>query len=168
MKVNVLLGIDLSAYAEVEVEVGLAEDVDALIEAVQAVPDHDLYFDVDWENYGGKRIVRVRDDLDHDRFPRISIEPVPYSGGYALQSWLKGQSKGGLAELVADAEEAMLIDPVENVTYAGALTGPRGASTEIGFVARRGACKEELLIALVKALADEGWSFDVAPAGGAA
>ncbi len=167
MKVNVTLGIDLSAYAEVEVDVDLAEDVDALIEAVNAVPNPELYFEVDWENYSGKRIVMARDDLDHALGADLPLEAVPYNGGYALRSWLKGQSKGGLAELVADAEKAMLIDPVENVTYTGTLTGPQGASTALGFVARRGACKEELLIALVNALAEEGWSFDVAPAGGA-
>ncbi len=167
-EVKVLLGVDLSAYSEVAVTVDRPDDVDALIKVIQGIDDDDLLYTVDWDSSGAKRIVQVLDDQNRSLASDIPLEPVPYDGGNALSDWLKGTSKGGLPALLNAAELANLIDPIENVTYVGAVKAPDGRAVEIGFVARRGATREELVVACVDALATEGWSLDVAALGGAA
>lgn len=168
MKVNVTVGIDLPAYAEVEVEVDRAGDVAALIEAVRAVEDHELFFEVDWENYGGKRISVARDDQQCVVADGIPLQPVMYNGGAALMDWLTGEEAGGLSALVGAAERAMLIEPSETVAYTGALKGPAGEVVEVGFMARPAATREEMMVAFMDAVAANGWSFGAtrAPATG--
>jgi len=171
MKVNVTVGIDLPAYAEVEVEVDRAGDVAALIEAVRAIEDHELFFEVGWEGYDGKRISVARDDQQCVVASGIPLQPVIYEGGIALLDWLKGDVVGGLSALVGAAERALLIEPSEPVAYTSGLKGPAGEVVEVGFMARPAATREELMVAFMDAATANGWSFDVtstpATAGGA-
>ena len=161
MIVELTIGVDLSAYTTVEVDVDSTE-ADALAAAVENLGDDSLHYEEDWGTANGMRIVFARDDYGEEICANIPLEASAYNGGAALADWLNG--KGGIAELVSAAEDAMLIGPVENTTYAGALTGPNGENVRIGFVARRGATQEELMVAFLRNVASEGWSLDLVAA----
>ena len=95
MKINVMLGQDMSAYADVELDVPDNASKEEIIERVQEFTDNadfsDVVFDEDWSTTCALRIVSIKigNDLLLEEVP---LEPSPFDAGQVLQSWLRGLS----------------------------------------------------------------------------
>lgn len=157
MKLKITLGQDLSAYAEIEVEVpeGAPEEViaEAVMEKFEADPyGEDIVFSEDWGTTCSLRIVSARDADDNSVAQDVALDPIPFDGGQALCTWLMGYSEGGLVAVVNAAARAKLIDKPVLEAHRGMFT--LGAETvDVEFECRKGATREEMDLAFFARLA---------------
>lgn len=161
MKLTVDLGQDLSAYAEMVVEVpdGTTEkELAAMLHDRFVNEDYDTLpvFDEDWGTTSSLRIVSAMDQDGKYLSQGYPLEPCPFDAGQSLQNWLKGVSKG-LQSVIKDAASKGLIPELKMETRKGTFTLPGMEPIEVEFEARAGATKEEKDLAFFEALAQVGW-----------
>lgn len=156
MKLNVTLGQDLSAYAEIEVEALEGASEIAIVAAIRRQIDGDFpVFDEDWESTSSLRIVSAKDESGNYLLQDHPLEPIPFDAGQALESWLKGWSKD-LSGVVQAAAQAKLIDPLVMEAHRGTFMIPGAESVDVEFECRKGATREEKDLAFLEALAQVG------------
>lgn len=162
MKLNVVLGQDLSAYAEIEIDVPEGAPEAEIVEAVlKSDPYDDVVFDPDWESVSSMRIVSARDEEGNYLVQDYPLEPIPFDAGQALASWLKGWSKD-LSGVIDAAAQAKLIDRPVMEVYRGTFKLPGAELIEVEFECRKGATREEKDLAFFEALAQIGTADYVA------
>jgi hypothetical protein len=160
MKLNVVLGQDLSAYAEMEMDVpDGASDEEIIAEIQKRIKVNPPIFHEDWESACALRIVSATQDVvsgpSNYILEDVALEPSPFDAGQVLQSWLKGHGPT-LAAVVNSAAAARLIDEPVMEVHRGVFKTPSGESIEVEFECRKGATKEEKNLAFLEALAQIG------------
>lgn len=157
MKINVMLGQDMSAYADVELDVPDGASKEEIIERVQEFADsedfNEVVFDEDWSTTCALRIVSIK--IGNDLLlEEVSLEPSPFDAGQVLQSWLRGYGPS-LKTVINAAVEAALIDHPEMEVYRGTLK-VGNEIVNVQFEARKGATREEKDLAFFEALMKSG------------
>lgn len=160
MQLRVTLGQDLSAYADVDMEVP-----DGTTEKELAAMLHDRFvnedyytlpvFDEDWGTMSSLRIVSAMDQDGKYLSQGYPLEPCPFDVGQSFQNWLKGVSKG-LQSVIKDAASKGMIPELKMEAHKGTFTLPGMEPIEVEFEARAGATKEEKDLAFFEALAQVG------------
>ena len=83
MKLNVVLGQDLSAYAEIEIEAPEDSSEEEIVRRVRAFTESadfkETVFDEDWSSTCALRIVSVKNGNDYI-LEDVALEPSPYFG----------------------------------------------------------------------------------------
>ncbi len=170
-KITLEIGVDVSAYAMLDVPAGYAMEPDALRPLIDKLIEDDR-LDVNWDSSGATRIVCVRIrgesgqsmDGDAGRLLGHRFEPSFQDAGYSLRDFLHG--KISLARLVSDAAAYGLIPsagwrgadgnvPSERTPVMGVRTGMLtiGESTlSTQIQVREDATDAELRLALSDAL----------------
>lgn len=138
--ISITLGVDLSAYATIEVPADTDLSEANLIEIAKKASDDEVFYP-EWDTSTALRIVTVQDGENKKLFSDIPVDASVYDAGYALQSFLSGNTT--LSALVASAVQAKIIPAVENVTYTGTLD-IEGEQLSAEFEARKGATHAEL------------------------
>lgn len=153
MKIFVTFGLDVSAYAEMPLEVTTPPSPEELEKLSENVGD--LLFTPDWETENALRVVSVKDDQGRYLSNAHRLEPSMYDGGAALQEFLWGRNAetSSMDRLVAKAAAAGLIDPPETVEMKGRIRFPGAETLEVEFMVRRGATQTERDLAFFQGLA---------------
>lgn len=157
MKLNVVLGQDLSAYAEIEIEAPEGSSKEEIIRRIRAFTEsadfEEAVFDEDWSSTCALRIVSVKNGSDYI-LEDVALEPSPYDGGQGFMGWLRGNTT--FKSAINGAVEAAWIEREASVVYRGTFTLPGGETTEVEFQCRKGATREEKDLAFLEALAQYG------------
>ena len=148
---KIVVGQDLTAYAEIDVPAGTDLSDENLAKIANAAVEREM-FDADWSSVNALRVVSVHDAEGSILKSDISIEPCNFDGGQVLRSFLKGYTEFGA--LIHGAAVANLIDPIEEIMYEGKLKHPCGVFA-VAFSARKGATQAELDIAFMQGLAQQ-------------
>lgn len=163
---KVTLGVDLSAYATVDLpgDSDLTEEGLAKLATEFAESDAVLW-EPDWDASNGLRIVHVRDDKHQPVREQVQVDRSYYDAGQALECFVKGTDNGGgVATLVNAAAEAKLIlAPKETATYVAHVVTPSGRFFIRNIRVRKGATRDELDLAFLNAFREVG-SISYAPA----
>lgn len=149
-KLKIIIGQDMSAYAEIDAPADTDLSEENLIEIAYAVAEN-VVFDADWSTVNGLRVVSVHDEDGKIVKSDIAVAPSIYDGGVSLQAFLKGNGHT-IKTLVESAAIAKLIEQPEEAAYTGHLSYPGGQFT-VEFSARNGATQAELDLAFLQGLA---------------
>jgi len=158
MKLNVVLGQDLSAYAEIEIDVPQDSSEEEIVRRIRAFTEsedfEEVVFDEDWSSECALRIVSVRNGND-SILEDVALEPSPYDGGQGFMGWLRGNTT--FKSAINGAVEAAWIEREASVdVYRGTFELPGAEVIEIEFECRKGATREEKDLAFLEALARIG------------
>lgn len=156
MKLSVTLGQDLSAYAEVEIDVKDDASREEIIEKIRAFTEstdfEDVVFDEDWSTTCALRIVSAVKEDGSYILEDVALEPSPFDGGQGFMSWLRGHAplKSAIRAAVSAAwtEEGGTVE-----VYRGTFKLPGADVVEVEFECRKGATREEKDLAFFEALA---------------
>lgn len=166
MKLNVVLGQDLAAYAKFALEVPLGASEQEIAELIQQHSEQaDLVFDEDWGSVSSLRIVSAQNAAGSYLVQDYPLEPIPFDAGQALASWLRGRSTD-LSEVIQAAAQSKLIDTPVMEAQRGTFALPGAEAITVGFVCRQGATREEKDLAFLEALAQIATVEFVATGGG--
>lgn len=153
-KVEVTFGQDMSAYANVDLNVPDNASRDEIIEAIRAFTGsadfEELVFDEDWSTVSSLRVVSVKNG-DGYVLEDVPIEPSPFDCGQMFTSWLKGHMDLGKA--ISGSLKFAGIEGSEEEVYLGTLELPGADNIEVEFKCRKGATQEEKDLAFFQALA---------------
>lgn len=159
MHVHVQLGQDLSAYADIEMDVpdGTTEKELAAMLHDRFVNerDEDPVFAEDWSTTSSLPIISAVDQDGNYISEDCPVEPSPFEAGQCLQLWLNGHG-GSLQSVIEAAAWACLIPELKTETHRGTFTLPGMAPVEVEFEARVGATSDEKDLAFFKALSAVG------------
>lgn len=160
MKLNVVLGLDLSAYAEIEIEAPEDSSEEEIVRRVRAFTEsadfEEAEFNEDWSSACALRIVSVRsDDDNYYILEDVALEPSPFDAGQMLQSWLRGYGPT-FRSVINSAVEARLIDDPVMEVHRGTLNFPGAEPVSVEFECRKGATREEKDLAFLESLAQIG------------
>jgi hypothetical protein len=162
MKLNVVLGQDLSAYAEIEIEVPDNASKEEIVEKIRAFSEsadfEETVFDEDWSTVCALRIVTATTPKGGSTeyiLQDVPLEPSPFDAGQTLQSWLKGHGPS-LQTVISEAAAHCLIDEPVMEVHRGYFKLPGAARIEVDFEVRKGATREEKDLAFLEALAQIG------------
>lgn len=158
MKLNVVLGQDLSAYAEIEIETPDDSSEEEIVRRVRAFTEsadfEETVFDEDWSSTCALRIVSVKNGNDYI-LEDVALEPSPYDGGQGFMGWLRGNTT--FKSAINGAVEAAWIERETSVdVYRGTFTLPGAEVIEVEFECRKSATREEKDLAFLEALAQIG------------
>lgn len=119
-KITLEIGVDVSAYATVDVPDGHTMDPDSLRPLVDRLIE-DGQFEIDWDSSDGTRILRMSGvsdepkDSDARRLEHYRYEPSYHHAGYSLRAFLHGE-----IDLQALAAEAASCGLIPSVGWKGA------------------------------------------------
>jgi hypothetical protein len=158
MKLNVVLGQDLSAYAEIEIEAPEDSSEEEIVRRVRAFTESANFdkavFDEDWSTTCALRIVHVKNGNDYI-LEGVALEPSPYDGGQIKREASRGNTT--FKSAINGAVEAAWIKREASVdVYRGTLTLPSAEIIEVEFECRKGATREEKDLAFLESLAQIG------------
>ena len=157
MKLEVLFGQDLSAYAYADIEVPDGASEEQVVEAIRAYTQgaefEELVFEEDWATVSSLRVASVKAG-DRYIIEDMAIEPSPYDAGQVLHSWLKGRVP--FDAVINQAVASKLIDEPVMEVYTGYLKLPGADRVQVEFACRKGATREEKDLAFFEALAQIG------------
>lgn len=164
-KLEMTLGVDLSAYVTLTLPQGTDRSIENLKQIAKdayensAFNGEEIMFEEDWSTVDGLRIVSVTDNGQY------IIEGVPVyrqdsDAGHALFKWLNGQSS--LEQMVDEAVASHLIEDKGMQQYTARFAFPCSKVTKVQFQCRKGANEDERLLAFAKALISaEGIDFQM-------
>lgn len=148
------IGIDLSAYTDVEVPQGVDISDPAQLAALAVDTAEHGTFEVNWDTSNALRVTSIREGRAKKIHPRnLCVQPSFYDGGVALETFLTDRTQG-IDKLVDAAVAAKLIArPAHAVAYAGTVQFPGTEAIDIEFTAREGATQAELDLIFLQCLA---------------
>lgn len=148
-QLKIVIGQDLSAYAELDVPADTDLSDENLINIANAAVENEV-FDADWSSTNGLRVVSVHDESGRIIKADIPVETSYYDAGVALKAFLTGYSS--LDTLVQSALIAKQIESTEMIAYTGSLHYP-GGQYDVEFFVRKGATQAERDLAFMGELA---------------